>query len=156
MKRLTKYDKVNMCFKSVPDSESGRSVIQELGIYEDIHQEEIEKARNITDIRDLYFTKGAKLDPYWENLGKPKTGCSDWIPVSEGLPQTDMTVLIQFSGHYDKTVFAHAFSTAQWWGEDEGWDVDALNCINGTDHDFTVEAWRYIPDMWEGDEKHEV
>ena len=156
MNRMTVYDQMRQCFKVTPHQEQCRSVIQELGIYEDIHEEEIKKARNITDIRDLYFTKGAKLDPYWENLGKPKTersGCSDWIPVSEGLPQTDMTVLIQFSGHYDKTVFAHAFSTAQWWGENEGWDVDALNCINGTDLDFTVEAWRYIPDMWEEDEK---
>ena len=153
MERITKYDTVCQCYKVKPGAQDGRNLVKELGIYEDIHQEEIEKARNITDIRDLYFTKGAKLDPYWENLGKPKTGCSDWIPVSEGLPQTDMTVLIQFSGHYDKTVFVHAFSTAQWWGEDEGWDVDALNCINGTDLDFTVEAWRYIPDMWkDGDQ----
>lgn len=153
MERITKYDTVCQCYKVKPGVQDGRNLVKELGIYEDIHQEEIEKARNITDIRDLYFTKGAKLDPYWENFGKPKTGCSDWIPVSEGLPQTDMTVLIQFSGHYDKTVFVHAFSTAQWWGEDEGWDVDALNCINGTDLDFTVEAWRYIPDMWkDGDQ----
>ena len=153
MNRMTVYDQMRQCFKVTTHQEPGRSVIQELGIYEDIHEEEIKKARNITDIRDLYFTKGAKLDPYWENLGKPKTGCSDWIPVSEGLPQTDMTVLIQFSGHYDKTVFVHAFSTAQWWGEDEGWDVDALNCIDGTNLEFTVEAWRYIPDMWkDGDQ----
>jgi hypothetical protein len=71
-------------------------VIQELGIYEDIHEEEIKKARNITDIRDLYFTKGAKLDPYWENLGKPKTERRGWIPVTERLPEEDTEVLIAY------------------------------------------------------------
>jgi hypothetical protein len=63
-------------------------VIQELGIYEDIHEEEIKKARNITDIRDLYFTKGAKLDPYWENLGKPKTERSGWNKYDDNDPKT--------------------------------------------------------------------
>ncbi len=82
MNRMTVYDQTRLCFKVTPHQEPGRSVIQELGIYEDIHEEEIKKARNITDIRDLYFTKGAKLDPYWENLGKPKTERSGWIPVS--------------------------------------------------------------------------
>ena len=82
MNRMTVYDQMRQCFKVTPHQEPGRSVIQELGIYEDIHEEEIKKARNITDIRDLYFTKGAKLDPYWENLGKPKTERSGWIPVS--------------------------------------------------------------------------
>ena len=72
MKRMTVYDSVRQCFKIRPDQESGRSIVQELGIYEDIHAAEIEKARSITDIRDIYFTKGAKLDPYWENFGKVK------------------------------------------------------------------------------------
>lgn len=72
MKRMTVYDEVRKCFKIRPDQEPGRSIVQELGIYEDIHQAEIEKARNITDIRDTYFSKGAKLDPYWENVGKVK------------------------------------------------------------------------------------
>lgn len=70
MKRMTVYDEVRKCFKIDHGIEIGRSVIQELGIYEDIHAAEIEKAKNITDIRDKYFTKGAKLDPYWENFGK--------------------------------------------------------------------------------------
>ena len=82
MNRMTVYDQTRLCFKVTPHQEPGRSVIQELGIYEDIHEEEIKKARNITDIRDLYFTKGAKLDPYWENLGKPKTERNGLIPVS--------------------------------------------------------------------------
>lgn len=70
MKRMTVYDSVRKCFKISPDQEPGRSVIQELGIYEEIHAKEIEQARNITDIRDKYFTDRAKLDPYWENFGK--------------------------------------------------------------------------------------
>ena len=70
MKRMTVFDEVRQCFKVSPDQEPGRSVIQELGIYEEIHAKEIEQARSITDIRDIYFTKGVKLDPYWENFGK--------------------------------------------------------------------------------------
>ena len=70
MERITKYDPVCKCYKVKPGVQEGRSVVQELGVYEDIHEEEIKKATNITDIRDTYFTKGAKLDPYWENFGR--------------------------------------------------------------------------------------
>ena len=91
MNRMTVYDQTRLCFKVIPHQEQGRSVIQELGIYEDIHEEEIKKARNITDIRDLYFTKGAKLDPYWENLGKPKTERSGWISVTKKLAPEEAT-----------------------------------------------------------------
>ena len=81
MNRMTRWDPVCHCYKAVREQEQGRSVIQELGVYESIHEKEIEKAVNIGDIRDMYFTKGAKLDPYWENFGKPKTERSGWIPV---------------------------------------------------------------------------
>ena len=82
MNRMTRWDPVCCCYKAVRDQEQGRSVIQELGVYESIHEEEIEKAVNIGDIRDMYFTGAAQLDPYWENFGKPKTERSGWIPVS--------------------------------------------------------------------------
>lgn len=70
MKRMTKYDEIRKCYTIRTDLEERRLIIQELGVYEDIHEKDIEKAVNVTDIRDMYFTKGAKLDPYWENLGK--------------------------------------------------------------------------------------
>ena len=137
MKRLTKYDKVNMCFKSVPDSESGRSVIQELGIYEDIHQEEIEKARNITDIRDLYFTKGAKLDPYWENLGKEKAAPDNWIPVTKQLPPEEEMVLVSCrTAKGVNTVNRAYYMNGSWHGS---------GSMSG------VKAWQPMPDAYEGE-----
>jgi hypothetical protein len=36
----------------------------------------------------LYFTKGAKLDPYWENFGKPKTERSGWNKYDDDDPKT--------------------------------------------------------------------
>ena len=69
MERLTRFDRLSGCYKVNGDI-SGRSVIQELGIYEDIHEKEVEKATNIGDIRDAYIKKGVKLDPYWENFGR--------------------------------------------------------------------------------------
>ena len=137
MKRLTKYDKVNMCFKSVPDSESGRSVIQELGIYEDIHQEEIEKARNITDIRDLYFTKGAKLDPYWENLGKEKAAPDNWIPVTKQLPPEEEMVLVSCrTAKGVNTVNRAYYMNGSWHGS---------GSMSG------VKAWQPMPESYEGE-----
>ena len=69
MERLTRYDPVNQCYKIVRDPEPGRSVIQELGVYETIHEQDIAKATNISDIRDMYKSRN-KLSPYWENHGK--------------------------------------------------------------------------------------
>ena len=69
MDRLTEWDGLNKCFKLKHDTQ-GRSIVQELGIYENIHEEEIKKATNIGEIRDHYFTNAAKLDPFWENFGK--------------------------------------------------------------------------------------
>ncbi|MBQ2856695.1 MAG: hypothetical protein IJE78_06165 [Bacteroidaceae bacterium] len=69
MERLTRYDPVNQCYKMVRDPEPGRSIIQELGVYETIHEQDIAKATNISDIRDRYKA-GNKLSPYWENHGK--------------------------------------------------------------------------------------
>lgn len=70
MDRLTEWDSVNRCYKVSKHAPQGRSVIQELGIYESIHEDEIMKATNIGDIRDHYLTKHARLDPYWERFGK--------------------------------------------------------------------------------------
>lgn len=69
MERMTVYDAVNKCYKLKPDM-IGRSIIQELGIYEDIMAQDIEKAGNIQDIRNVYIKKGVKLNPYWEKIGK--------------------------------------------------------------------------------------
>lgn len=69
MNRLTRYDEVNKCYKIVRDPEPGRSIIQELGIYETIHEADIEAATNITDIRDKYNVE-TQLSSYWENHGK--------------------------------------------------------------------------------------
>lgn len=138
MERITKYDTVCKCFKVTPHQEPGRSVIQELGIYEDIHEEEIKKARNITDIRDLYFTKGAKLDPYWENLGKPKTERSGWIPVSERLPENDEMVLVSCqTAKGVKSVNRAYYMNGSWHGS---------GSMSG------VKAWQPLPDPYDGEE----
>lgn len=73
MERLTIWDPVNKVYKAKSNI-TGRSIIQELGIYETIHEKEIHNAANIGDIRDHYITNAAKLDPYWENIGKQEKG----------------------------------------------------------------------------------
>ena len=144
MNRMTVYDQTRLCFKVTTHQEPGRSVIQELGIYEDIHAEEIKKARNITDIRDLYFTKGAKLDPYWENFGKQKTERSGWTKYDDDDPET--------------------------WPEDGSWGLwqhksgalavlrwkqDAQNHFYPDPYMWNIEdvvAWQPLPDAYEGEE----
>lgn len=69
MERMTYFDKTCGCYK-VNGQLNRRSPIQELGVYEDILEKDIENATNIGDVRDKYIKKGVKLDPYWENLGK--------------------------------------------------------------------------------------
>lgn len=136
MNRMTVYDQTRLCFKVTPHQEPGRSVIQELGIYEDIHEEEIKKATNITDIRDLYFTKGAKLDPYWENLGKPKTERSGWISVSERLPEREMNCLVTDSlGNVHKVTFYHAL---------DGRESYFSGC-------YCVRAWMPLPEPYKAE-----
>lgn len=142
MNRMTVYDQTRLCFKVTPHQEPGRSVIQELGIYEDIHEEEIKKARNITDIRDLYFTKGAKLDPYWENLGKPKTERSGWIPVSESLPDVGDTyiVTVEFCGNVvgvDAAIYPGKYIDM----------FDTLNdWVEGSPEGYHISAWMPMPE----------
>lgn len=140
MNRMTVYDQTRLCFKVTPHQEQGRSVIQELGIYEDIHEEEIKKAQNITDIRDLYFTKGAKLDPYWENLGKPKTERSGWIPVTERLPEETVLVCMKDGGIFIGNL-ATVGGKREW--HDDGWEHSyELN---------EVIAWQPLPDPYDGE-----
>ena len=122
-------------------------MIQELGIYEDIHEEEIKKATNITDIRDLYFTKGAKLDPYWENLGKPKTERSGWIPVTERLPEVGSEVLVCFDFKGKRSVYIANFYGD---GEFHGLDDEYLTS-EGRKYRKAV-AWQPLPDPYDGEE----
>ena len=147
MNRMTVYDQTRLCFKVTTHQEPGRSVIQELGIYEDIHEEEIKKARNITDIRDLYFTKGAKLDPYWENFGKPKTERSGWIPVTERLPEVGSEVLVCFDFKGKRSVYIANFYGD---GEFHGLDDEYLTS-EGRKYRKAV-AWQPLPDAYEGEE----
>ena len=147
MNRMTVYDQTRLCFKVTTHQEPGRSVIQELGIYEDIHEEEIKKARNITDIRDLYFTKGAKLDPYWENLGKPKTERSGWIPVTERLPEVGSEVLVCFDFKGKRSVYIANFYGD---GEFHGLDDEYLTS-EGRKYRKAV-AWQPLPDPYDGEE----
>lgn len=144
MNRMTVYDQTRLCFKVTPHQEQGRSVIQELGIYEDIHEEEIKKARNITDIRDLYFTKGAKLDPYWENLGKPKTERSGWIPVTKKLPEETVLVCMKDGGIFIGNL-ATVDGKREW--HDDGWE-----------HEYNLDeviAWQPLPDPYEPQESED-
>ena len=147
MNRMTVYDQTRLCFKVTTHQEPGRSVIQELGIYEDIHEEEIKKATNITDIRDLYFTKGAKLDPYWENLGKPKTERSGWIPVTERLPEVGSEVLVCFDFKGKRSVYIANFYGD---GEFHGLDDEYLTS-EGRKYRKAV-AWQPLPDPYDGEE----
>ena len=151
MNRMTVYDQTRLCFKVTPHQEQGRSVIQELGIYEDIHEEEIKKARNITDIRDLYFTKGAKLDPYWENLGKPKTEQSGWIPVTKKLPPMGETVLVTNDGDEYFRIHGEGFvgkNVTFAYMTEEGWSFSDINY----DCQFMcITAWQPLPESYKGE-----
>lgn len=65
MERMTYFDDVNKCYKVKPDM-VGRSLVQELGVYEDIHEKDINKAETIGDVREKLNPNGPKLSEYWE------------------------------------------------------------------------------------------
>lgn len=69
MEKMTYYDSVNKVYKIKPDI-IGRSIVQELGIYEDIHAADIEKAKDITELAETYIEKGVELNPYWTRGGR--------------------------------------------------------------------------------------
>lgn len=69
MEKMTYYDSVNKVYKIKPDI-IGRSIIQELGVYEDIHAADIEKAKDITELAETYIEKGVELNPYWTRGGR--------------------------------------------------------------------------------------
>ena len=68
MEKMTYYDSVNKVYKIKPDI-IGRSIVQELGVYEDIHAADIEKAKDITELAET-FEKGVELNPYWTRGGR--------------------------------------------------------------------------------------
>ena len=69
MEKMTYYDSVNKVYKIKPEI-IGRSIIQELGVYEDIHAADIEKAKDITELAETYIEKGVELNPYWTRGGR--------------------------------------------------------------------------------------
>lgn len=69
MEKMTFYDSINKVYKIKPDM-IGRSIIQELGVYEDIHAADIEKAKDITELAETYIEKGVELNPYWTRGGR--------------------------------------------------------------------------------------
>ena len=147
MNRMTRWDPVCHCYKAVREQEMGRSVIQELGVYESIHEKEIEKAVNIGDIRDMYFTGAAQLDPYWENFGKEKNAPSSWIPVTKELPKLWDSVLITYSGQYKAIIAEKAVGIGSLDAEN-GWYFEE---IEGYTDRFRVSAWQPLPDAYEGE-----
>lgn len=66
MQRITYYDKTTKCYKVKPEI-IGRSIVQELGVYEDIHAEEIKAAEHIQEIRDRHIDDKVELNPYWSS-----------------------------------------------------------------------------------------
>lgn len=69
MEKMTYYDSINKVYKIKPDM-IGRSIVQELGVYEDIHAADIEKAKDITELAETYIEKGVELHPYWTRGGR--------------------------------------------------------------------------------------
>lgn len=69
MEKMTYYDSINKVYKINPEI-IGRSIIQELGVYEDIHAADIEKAKDITELAETYIEKGVELHPYWTRGGR--------------------------------------------------------------------------------------
>ena len=69
MEKMTYYDSINKVYKIKPNI-IGRSIIQELGVYEDIHAADIEKAKDITELAETYIEKGVELNPYWTREGR--------------------------------------------------------------------------------------
>lgn len=72
MERMTYYDDIAECYK-IKSHIAGRSIVQELGVYEDIHEEELHRSDHILTLRGQYIQKGVKLDPYWDKVGRKKT-----------------------------------------------------------------------------------
>lgn len=137
MNRMTRWDPVCHCYKAVREQEQGRSVIQELGVYESIHEEEIKKAVNIGDIRDMYFTGAAQLDPYWENFGKEKAAPDNWISVTKQLPLHMGEVLVcSKEGYIFIGYIAEDNGKLEW--RDQGWE-----------HEYNLDEilkWQPLPD----------
>lgn len=78
-----------------------------------------------------------------------KQATSEWIPVSEKLPEdADELVLITVNGTYKNIIFEDAVMLATY-DEDEGW------IIEGYQYWLTaqVTAWRALPEPYKGESK---
>jgi hypothetical protein len=82
--------------------------------------------------------KGAKLDPYWENFGKPKTERSGWIPVTKQLPPEEEMVLVSCqTAKGVKSVNRAYYMNDSWHGS---------GSMSG------VKAWQPLPEPYDGEE----
>ena len=69
---------------------------------------------------------------------------SDWIPVSERLPEDEYGVLVTVNGKHNNTTFIDALEIAEY-DSDEGWIIEGyLDWINPD-----VTAWMPLPEPFD-------
>lgn len=90
------------------------------------------------------------LDRAIEALGKQaiKQATSEWIPVSERLPENDGLVLVTVSGVHNNIIFDHALELGSY-DQEEGWIIEMwLEWVNPQ-----VTAWMPLPKAYRGKTK---
>ena len=68
---------------------------------------------------------------------------SEWIPVSERLPEYDEIVLVTANGKHNNITFEHAIELAVY-AKDEGWILEAYPDWIGPN----VTAWMPLPEPY--------